>query len=157
MNSPAVRAVVEELLLDYVACLDDGRFEEWPDHFTERCRYQIISRSSQRRGLPSGFYLCDSRNMLHDRVLALRHTSVSVPQTYRHILNGTRIISVEGDVCHAKTNYLVVRTIQGGEMTLFASGEYVDTVVFADGGAKFSEKVVITDSDAFDMYLLAPL
>ena len=58
MNSPGARAVVEELLVNYVACLDDGRFEEWPDHFTENCRYQIISRSSQQRGLPSGFYFC---------------------------------------------------------------------------------------------------
>lgn len=157
MNHRAARTIVEELLLEYVHCLDDGRFEEWPGHFAEQCRYQIIARSSHERGLPSGFYSCDSRNMMHDRVLALRHTSVHLPQTYRHVLNGTRIMSVDGDVCRAETNYLVVRTVQGGEMTLFASGKYLDTVVLAEGGAQFSEKVVLTDSDGFDMYLLAPL
>ena len=156
MNRAEARAALEELQGEYVACLDDGRYEEWPGFFNESCRYQILPASSHARGLLSGFYLCESQGMLHDRVLALRETSIFVPQGYRHLLGRPRILAVDDEGCRAETSYLVTRTIQGEETTMFAAGKYIDTITFA-GAARFVERIVLTDSDGLDMYLIAPI
>jgi anthranilate 1,2-dioxygenase small subunit len=45
---------VERLTAEYIACIDDGRLEAWPDFFLERCLYKIISRDNYARDMPVG-------------------------------------------------------------------------------------------------------
>ena len=149
---------IDALLRHYVHCLDDGRFEEWPEFFTDPCRYLIMPRASHEAGHVSGFYLCESRGMLQDRITCLRETQIYEPQVYRHTISATRIVDANGEEVRAETNFLVVRTAQDGAMTLFAAGKYLDTVIFDRAGApKFREKLVITDSRRIDMLLAAPI
>jgi anthranilate 1,2-dioxygenase small subunit len=157
MNKTEARIAVEELLREYAACIDDGRYEEWPAFFTEECRYQIIPAESHERGYVSGFYLCESRGMLADRILCLRETAIYEPQRYRHLVGGTRVVSLEGEACRAETPFAVVRTTNEGEMSLFAAGKYVDSVVFEAGAARFREKLVLTDSTRIEILITAPL
>jgi len=67
---------VNKLLSDYVECIDDDRLEDWPDLFVEDCLYQVIARENADRGLPTSAMYCDSRGMLRDRVVALRHANI---------------------------------------------------------------------------------
>lgn len=157
MNKTDARIAIEELLREYAACIDDGRYEEWPAFFTEDCRYQIIPAESHERGYVSGFYLCESRGMLADRILCLRETAIYEPQRYRHLVGGTRVVSVDGQTCRAETPFAVVRTTNEGEMSLFAAGKYVDDVVFEGGTARFREKLVLTDSTRIEILIAAPL
>lgn len=151
------RARIEELQRDYAACIDDGRYEEWPEFFTDECRYLIIPRESHARGHVSGFYLCESKGMLKDRILCLRETAIYEPQTYRHLIGGTRLIEQDGLSCKAETGFAVVRTTQDGEMSIFAAGKYVDTVVFENGVPRFREKLVLTDSSRVEILIAAPI
>jgi len=157
MNKTQARMAIEEVMREYAACIDDGRYEEWPSFFTEDCRYQIIPAESHERGYVSGFYLCESRGMLADRILCLRETAIYEPHRYRHLVGGTRVVSLDGEVCSAETPFTVIRTSNEGEMTLFAAGKYVDTVVFEGGAPKFREKLVLTDSTRIDVFIAAPL
>jgi anthranilate 1,2-dioxygenase small subunit len=151
------RLAIEDLMREYAAVIDDGRYEEWPAFFTEQCRYQIIPAESHERGFVSGFYLCESRGMLADRILCLRETAIFEPHRYRHLVGGTRVVGLEGSECRAETPFAVIRTGNEGDMALFAAGRYVDTVVFEDGAAKFREKLVLTDSTRIDVFIAAPL
>jgi anthranilate 1,2-dioxygenase small subunit len=157
MTKTEARLAVEDLLREYAACIDDGRYEDWPAFFTEDCRYQIIPAESRERGYVSGFYLCESRGMLTDRILCLRETAIYEPQRYRHLVGGTRVLALEGGECRAETPFAVIRTSNEGEMALFAAGKYVDTVVFEAGAPRFREKLVLTDSTRIDILIAAPL
>jgi len=157
MDKTQARLRVEELLREYAACIDDGRYEEWPAMFTEECRYLIIPRESHERGYVSGFYLCESRGMLQDRILCLRETAIYESQQYRHLIGGTRVIECSTDGCRAETPFAVIRTTQDGAMSLFAAGKYVDDVVFEGERGLFREKLVLTDSTRIDILIAAPL
>lgn len=52
---------------------------------------------------------------------------------------------------------IVVRTLQAGEMGIFAAGVYLDTITFEPETPKFIEKIVVTDSPQIDMLLAGPL
>jgi anthranilate 1,2-dioxygenase small subunit len=156
-DEEAVRLSVEALLRRYIHCIDNGTFEEWPDFFTEDCRYQIIPRRTHERGQPVGFYYCDSRNMLKDRILCLRETAIYEPQFYRHMISGTHITALEEGICRAETNLMVVRTSQDGEMIVFAAGKYADEIDLTGATPKFKEKLVITDSARIDVLIAMPL
>jgi anthranilate 1,2-dioxygenase small subunit len=157
MEKTQARLAIEELMREYAACIDDGRYEEWPRFFTEECRYLIIPRESHERGYVSGFYLCESRGMLEDRILCLRETAIYEPHGYRHLVGGTRVLAVDGAECRAETPFAVVRTLHDGEMSLFAAGKYLDTVVFERSLPRFREKLVLTDSSRIDVLIAAPL
>jgi len=157
MERTQARTAIEELMREYAACLDDGRYEEWPAFFTEACRYQILPAASHEQGHVSGFYLCESRGMLSDRILCLRGTAIYEPQRYRHLIGGTRVLEFEGRLCRAETSFAVIRTQREGGMALFAAGKYLDTVSFDEDRPRFAEKLVLTDSTRIDMLIAAPI
>ena len=157
IDKAGARLRVEELQREYAACIDDGRYEQWPTMFTPECRYQIIPAESHARGYVSGFYLCESRGMLKDRILCLRETAIYEAQQYRHLIGGTRVLECTLDGCRAETPFAVIRTTQDGAMTIFAAGKYVDQVIFDGEAALFREKLVLTDSTRIDILLAAPL
>jgi anthranilate 1,2-dioxygenase small subunit len=157
LDKMQARLAVEDMMREYAACIDDGRYEQWPAFFTDECRYQIIPAESHALGYVSGFYLCESRGMLADRILCLRETAIYEPHRYRHLIGGTRVVALEGETCRAETPFAVIRTSNEGEMILFAAGKYIDTVVFGSGEPKFREKLVLTDSTRIDMLIAAPL
>ena len=140
------RLELEELYTDYVHCLDADELERWPDFFTEDCFYRITSAENYEAGMPLGLILATSRNMLKDRVSALREANIYEPQRYRHLVSSIKILDDQGETLDLTLNFLVVRTMQEGDMTLFAAGRYLDQVRREDGIWKFARKNVVLDS-----------
>ena len=157
MAGIALRLELEALYADYVYCLDADRLEEWPEFFTEDCHYRITSAENYQAGLPLGIIRATSKNMLRDRVAALRGANVYEPQRYRHLLSSLRIAAEREEELKAEANVLVVRTVQDGDMTLFAAGRYVDRLRRSAGGWKFAEKIVVLDSRQIDTLLAIPI
>jgi anthranilate 1,2-dioxygenase small subunit len=151
------RLEIERLYTAYAHCLDDDRLEEWPEFFTEDCTYRVTSAENYEAGLPLGIIYATSRNMLVDRVMALRRANIYEPQRYRHLIAAIRIEGAERDTLDAVANFLVMRTMQDGAMTLFAAGRYIDRLVHADAGWKFADKQVVLDSRQIDTLLALPL
>src|SRR5216684_1837957 len=83
LNSRDLRLELEELYAAYTACLDEERFEEWPEFFVEQCLYKIVPRENFERGLPLATWLCESKGYLADRVTAIRMTAVYAPHGER--------------------------------------------------------------------------
>jgi 3-phenylpropionate/cinnamic acid dioxygenase small subunit len=152
-----VRRRVEDLIARYVHIIDDDRLEEWPELFTESCRYLITSAESYAEKLPHGVIYADSRGMLHDRVLALREANVYEAQRYRHVV-GPISVTQEGDgVATARSNFLVVRIMHDGETVLFATGVYLDRIDISAEPYRFSERIVVLDSHKIDTLLAIPI
>src|SRR5712691_10814188 len=85
------RLEIEQLYTAYGHCLDEDRLEEWPEFFTEDCAYRVTSAENYEAGLPLGIIYATSKNMLVDRVMALRRANIYEPQRYRHLISGVRI------------------------------------------------------------------
>ena len=98
-----------------------------------------------------------SRNMLKDRVSALREANIYEPQRYRHLVSSIKIVEEHGATLDLVANFLVVRTMQEGDMTLFAAGHYLDQVRLDDGIWKFARKTVVLDSRQIDTLLAIPI
>jgi len=151
------RLELEQLYTGYVHCLDADELEHWPDFFTEDCFYRVTSAENYEAGLPLGLIHATSRNMLKDRVSALREANIYEPQRYRHIVSSIKIVEEHGVALDLVANFLVVRTMQEGDMTLFGAGRYVDQVRQTDEGWKFARKDVVLDSRQIDTLLAIPI
>lgn len=149
---------IQQLHTLYAQVLDEDKVEQWPALFTAEGRYSITTRENHQAGLPLPLFSCQGHGMLRDRVTGYRKINVYEPHCYRHHASA---LSVEADVksgWRCKSNFLVIRTLHTGAMTVFATGVYLDHIVEGDEGQlRFAERRVITDSRQTDTLLVIPL
>ena len=107
--------------------------------------------------MPLGLIHATTRNMLKDRVSALREANIYEPQRYRHLVSAIKTVEERDTTLELMANFLVVRTMQEGDMTLFAAGRYLDRVRRTNGVWKFARKDVVLDSRQIDTLLAIPL
>ncbi len=153
----AARRQIEALNTRYIRAIDDDQLEAWPDLFVEKCVYKIVTRENFDRGFSLPLMECASRGMLVDRVTGYRRVNVYEPQRYTHMLSGLVIERIDATRLSCKQNYLVVRTMVGGEMMIFSAGVYLDKLVLGADGAKFEERIVVQESRRVDTLLVIPL
>jgi 3-phenylpropionate/cinnamic acid dioxygenase small subunit len=153
----ARRLEIDALYADYAHCLDNDELGAWPEFFTEDCAYRITSAENFEAGLPLGIVYATSKAMLVDRVMALRKANIYEPQRYRHLIGALKIGAAEDGVVPVVANLIVVRTMQDGEMMLFAAGRSVDRLVRQGEGWKFAKKDIVLDSRQIDTLLAIPL
>ncbi len=152
-----MRWEAEELLDRYAQCLDEDRLEEWPEFFSEKAVYKIISRVNVERNYQLATILCDSRDMMKDRVIAIRNASVFSQRYLRHLVTNVRVAGQEGEAWLVKSNYVVLQTLQNEETKVFNAGQYVDKIIFDNGSPKFQEKIVIYDTIQSPGLLVIPI
>ena len=161
MDARELRFAVEELQYAYVHCIDADRLEQWPDFFTDPCLYEVTTRENLDQGLSVSIIYCDSKDMLRDRVVALREANIYGPHRYRHMISAVRVTGTEGNVVQAETNYAVYRTmldpINYGSSELYSVGSYQDTLIIEQGVARFREKKVLVDTARVLSLLVTPL
>jgi anthranilate 1,2-dioxygenase small subunit len=167
----------------YARTIDDDRLEDWPDYFTDPCRYVITTADNHREGLEGGIVCCFSQGMLRDRISALRDANIYERHHYRHILGAPFLIDAPPRMAagspqgsrHApatepgspqrsrlvqvrsETPFLVARIMRTGETSVFATGRYLDTYCLVDGAAKLESRLVVCDSSRIDTLLAIPL
>jgi 3-phenylpropionate/cinnamic acid dioxygenase small subunit len=142
----------------YARCIDNNQLEQWPDFFLEQCLYLITTADNHAAGMQAGIVYADSRAMLADRVLAMRDANVYEEQRYRHIIGAPLVLEENGNTAKVESPYIVVRTMRGGSMQVFATGRYIDRIVqTADGTLKFAERLAVNDSNDIDTLLVIPL
>jgi 3-phenylpropionate/cinnamic acid dioxygenase small subunit len=153
----ALRFEIEDLHTAYCAALDDGRYEDWPELFTEDCLYRIVPRDNHDRGLPLAIMHCESKGMLLDRVVAIRQTSYFAPRLLRHLVSGVRSSLGEDGSVTSEANYLVLQTLPDQPTELFNSGRYLDRIVREDGRLRFKERLCVFDSIVIPNSLIVPI
>jgi 3-phenylpropionate/cinnamic acid dioxygenase small subunit len=157
MDPRELRLELEALYADYAACLDEERFEEWPDFFTERCLYKIVPRENFERGLPLATWWCESKGYLLDRVTAIRKTAVYAPRYVRRMVSGIRALGWKDDLLEARTSYAAFETLADGETRVFNVGSSRDQLAVEDGRLRFQERICVFDSLLVPNSLIFPL
>jgi len=148
---------LHQLQEGYSHALDNDRLEEWPEFFTDDCLYEIIPRENADAGLPIGIIYCDSKKMLRDRVLSLRHANIYEAHTYRHMTSGLVFKAIANDSVEAESSYVVVQTLQNGESFVYQAGRYVDRVVKTAAGWRYASRRVIYDTLRVATLLATPI
>ena len=150
-----LQVAVSDLHARYAHALDEDRLEAWPDFFTEHGIYRIATAENEARGLPAPILFAQGRAMLRDRVASLRHANIYEPQRYRHMVSSVLLAEPAGDAVTVKSNFLVIRIMENGETSMFASGVYRDRISLSK--MQYEERVVVCDSRRFDTLLAIPL
>ena len=151
------RFALNDLYARYSACLDEARFDDWPDFFTEECWYRVVPRENFDRGLPLSTMAAESRGMLKDRVYGIKNTLYHQPYYQRHIVSGLFVREVTGKGIHTQANYAVFRTKQNEISEVFNVGRTLDIVVEDAGRLRFREKVCVFDSELIPNSMIYPL
>lgn len=153
----AMRARIDAFHADYANAIDSDRLEEWPEFFTETGIYRVATRENRERGLPLALIYATGRGMLQDRITALRTANIYEPHVYCHQISATKLIGRDGDGWRAESNFMIVRTLVSGPMTLFAAGRYYDRIVDVSGGLRLAERTCVLDSKQVDTLLVIPI
>jgi 3-phenylpropionate/cinnamic acid dioxygenase small subunit len=153
--SVPLQVAIHDLHARYAHALDEDRLEDWPNFFTEQGVYRIATAENEARGLPAPVLFAQGRAMLRDRVASLRHANIYEPQRYRHMVSSVLLAEPSGDEVSVKSNFLVIRVMENGETTMFASGVYRDRISLSK--MQYVERVVVCDSRRFDTLLAIPL
>jgi 3-phenylpropionate/cinnamic acid dioxygenase small subunit len=156
-GSAGDRFALYDLFVAYGALIDAAEFDAWLALFAATCTYHIVPRENYERGLPAGLVYCDSREMLEDRIRALREANKYNIHTDRHLIGVPRLTGKEGDATLVEAPFAVYQTDQEGETRLFATGLYRDSIVVEAGRLKFRDKLVVLDTFAVPILLATPL
>jgi salicylate 5-hydroxylase small subunit len=153
----SLRLRLDDLYARYVACIDEARFSEWPDFFTEDCVYKIIPRENYDANLPLATVAAESRGMLIDRVYGIENTLYHQPHYQRHIVSGLFVKGVTDGVIEAQANYCVMRVKLNQLPEVFNCGRYVDKIVEENGALLFKQKLCVFDSEMIANSLIYPI
>ncbi len=141
----------------YAQAIDSDALEQWPAFFTADCHYRITHVENEAEGLPAGIVWADSRDMLDDRIAALRQANIYERQRYRHLLGIPFVESSDSATAQARTPFMVARIMATGQTELFATGVYRDRFVMHEGKLLLAERVAICDSTVTDTLMALPL
>ena len=86
-----LRAELEELYAAYTGCLDEERFEEWPDFFVDDCIYKIIPRENFERAHAAATKLqsrLTARTGIAGRLLRRRDDETTWMEVYEGVSDG---------------------------------------------------------------------
>jgi salicylate 5-hydroxylase small subunit len=151
------RFAVQDLYTDYVRCVDDTKYQEWPDFFTDECMYRIVSRENFDAGLQTSTLALESKAMLRDRVYGMNETMYHAPYLQRHVVGIPKIHSADDTEIRAEANYVVVRTKLDAFPEVFNTGRYIDTIVKEDGRLKFKSRICVFDSELVAQSIVYPI
>ncbi len=149
----------------YAFSIDSDSLETWPQFFTEDALYRITHIENENENLAAGIVYADSRNMLIDRIAALRLANIYERQRYRHILGIPAIVEQNSEATYAHTPFMVARIMATGQTDIFATGFYKDKFVGSHGaavngpsfGILLQERIAVCDSTVTDTLLALPL
>jgi len=64
---------IQQLYADYASAVDSGKWNLWPEFFTEQCIYKLQPRENHERGFPLATLTLTSKGMLKDRATHKHH------------------------------------------------------------------------------------
>jgi salicylate 5-hydroxylase small subunit len=152
-----LRQDIADLYAAYAACLDDARYDAWPDFFTEDAWYRVVPRENYERGLPLSTMSLKGRAMMQDRIYGVTNTIFHAPYYQRHVI-GLPFVTANGDKgLSVQASYCVFRTKRDCVPEIYNVGQYVDVIENTDGVLKFTQKFCVFDNDLIPNSLIYPI
>lgn len=157
MNDLTLQPKVADLYARYAETLCDGQIEHWPEFFTDDCLYRLVPRTNHDRGLRIGPMFAESKGALKDRVVAIKETLVYSARSLTHMVSGARVVSAEGPTLRTRSMLSVYQTLVDGTTRLQLVGRSFDVIDTSAGDYRFSERVVVFDTELIAGALVFPV
>lgn len=157
MSQAVTREAARDLLDEYAELIDADRLEEWLDLFAEDCVYRVNARENEEQNLPAPVLLCTNKDMLRDRITALRNANEYNLHYDRHLVSGIRVKDAVDGAARVEANYAVIQTDMEGRSRIFSAGRYRDHVRWEGKRLVLVEKLVVMDTFAVPTLLATPL
>jgi biphenyl 2,3-dioxygenase subunit beta len=153
---PLLRNEIEEFLYAEAELLDNRRYEEWLDLFTDDCHYWMPLRSTRVSGDEEheltreweNSYFDDDKPTLRQRVAKLSTPfswSEEPPSRTRHMVTNVRIRDAAGpDALTVVCNFIIYRTRLATDED-FWIGERQDTLRKVSGQWKIATRKIFLD------------
>lgn len=141
----------------YVAVLDAGEWDAWPEFFVDDCVYRVVPRENHERGLPLAVMDFESKGMLKDRVYGIKDTLFYDPYYQRHIVGPPLVRAVHADLIEAEANYAVLRTKCEAMSDVYNTGRYIDRIRRTPQGLRFESRLCVYDSEMIPNSLIYPV
>jgi salicylate 5-hydroxylase small subunit len=152
-----LEAEINRLNADYASALDERRFDEWPEFFTDDATYKVQARENHEMKLPLALIALESKGMMKDRVYGVTQTIYHAPYYTRHVVGPARVLGEEGGLVRAESNYAIFRTRPGGASEVYNVGRYIDEIVRTEGGLRFASRLCVYDSEMILNSLIYPI
>jgi len=151
------RQQIVELNAAYAACLDDGRYDEWPAFFVDDGWYRIVARENYERGLPLSILSLKGVPMMKDRIYGISSTIFHAPYYQTHIIGPSIITAGDDGQYNVASSYVVYRTKRDMTPDVLSVGKFLDVVDRRDGKFKFRRKFCIFDNDTIPNSIIYPI
>ncbi len=152
-----LRTELRDFYEDCASCLDDADLDGWIGFFAEDCHYRVIPRENYDAGLPLGLIYCMNKNMLRDRITALKETTVYEPRSLRHFISCVRVNDVQGGEICAQSNFAIVESISDQEPVVNMVGRYLDVLCRVDGKLLLKRRDCVYDNYRIRNSLIIPV
>lgn len=152
-----LRTELRDFYEDCALCLDDADLDRWIGFFTEDCHYRVIPRENYDAGLPLGLIYCMNKNMLRDRITALKETTMYEPRSLRHFISCVRINGVQGSEIRAQSNFAIMESISDQEPAVNMVGRYLDVFCRVDGKLTLKHRDCVYDNYRIRNSLIMPV
>ncbi len=160
MTDHQLRLAVEAFLYHEAELLDDRRFYDWLDLFTDDARYRMPVRESRLTKpdalggelLAENCYFDDSKQDLRtrvDRLFTGLAWAESPPSRTRHLISNVRVRSVSAQGIEVASNFLLYRTRLERDCDLFA-GERQDLLLPREDSFRIARRTIVLDQAVLD-------
>ena len=159
--SDDLRDEVKDLLYEEAELLDDRRFHQWLDLFTEDLHYWMLVRENRNsrevaeelsKPRETAFF-DDTKETLRMRVARLDTGTAwaeTPPSRTRHLISNIRIKGANGhSELDVHSNFLVYRTRLDTDQDIYV-GTRQDTLRRVDGQLKIARRTIILDQTILD-------
>lgn len=157
MPAADMKARVDDLYARYAETICDGRIKEWPDFFTDVCLYRVTQRSNHERGMLLGPMFAETKGGLIDRVIAIENSLVYAPRALCYVIGTIRIVEQDAVGVNARSMFCAYHTLDNGDSELLMVGRSFDRIVVQGDELKFSERVVVFDTERTPGALVYPV
>jgi 3-phenylpropionate/cinnamic acid dioxygenase small subunit len=161
-SSPLERLLVKQEIEDFfyqeADLLDERRYEEWLDLFTEDTHYWMPLRRNVPRDEPEreftrpgvdANWFDEGKDTLTRRVKQIRtgvHWAEEPPSRICHIVSNVQIVRATLDEVEARSRFIVYRNRVQTE-TDFLVGKREDLLRRMDGGLKIARRKIVLDQN----------
>jgi 3-phenylpropionate/cinnamic acid dioxygenase small subunit len=148
-EAPASRAAIEhsirDLLHRYARTVDEQRFHDWLDLFTEDGSYSLMTYENSRDQCLL-LFKDDGQEALKERVAYLMGYWQSSRGKTLHTITNIECQPVSETEVRSRSYLVVYRTAEEGVPQLYTCGESQDTLVHQGDGWRFRERRVTVDN-----------
>ncbi len=148
---------IHQLLNAYAQCIDDERYDAWPEFFTDDAVYRITTREARKANMPIGILECRNKAMMKDRVYSMLNANIYAPHHYRHLLSAPMLVGMQGNIAEVQSSFGLIRIMEGGSAELFLSGFYADRIDTGGERCLLRERTVVLDSSRIDTLIVIPI